>query len=57
MSAAQGVCFVSPNINDFVAFCFDDESTHGLAEMTDTVMGFSRCNRHGLLASALVLSI
>ena len=21
----------------FVAFCFDDESTHGLAEMTDTV--------------------
>ena len=25
--------------------------------MTDTVMGFSRCNRHGLLASVLVLSV
>ena len=50
MPAAQGVVLISANIYNRVVLRLDDETTHGLAQVTDTMMSLGRQFTHSVLA-------
>ena len=50
MPAAQRVILISANIDNSAILRLDDETTHGLAQVTDTVMSLGRQFTHSVLA-------
>ena len=56
MPAAQGVILISANIDNRVVLRLDDKTTHGLAQVTDTMMSLDRQFTHSVLAQIRYLA-
>ncbi len=56
MPAAQGVILISANIDNRVVLRLDNETTHGLAQVTDTMMSLGRQFTHSVLAQIRYLA-
>ena len=56
MPAAQRVILISANIDNNAVLRLDDKTTHGLAQVTDTVMSLGGQFTHSVLAQIKYLA-